>query len=65
MSAHIDKFTAYVEGIDTSEIQCEQCSNELTQVFAEVVRSDAKGPYAKWRGHCDKCDKEMWSKEVR
>jgi uncharacterized protein with PIN domain len=65
MSAHRDKFTTYVEALPPSQIICEQCAAQLTQVFAEVIKSDAQGPYAKWRGHCDRCDKEMWSKEVR
>jgi uncharacterized protein with PIN domain len=65
MSAKRDSFLDRWEFVESDDIVCEQCGEVLTQVFAEVVNEDKEGPYGKCRGHCDKCDKEMWSEVIR
>ena len=65
MSAKADHFHEFVDAVGEDDIRCDSCDSVLTQIFAEVIHTDSSGMFAMWRGHCVKCDKEMWSKKVR
>jgi hypothetical protein len=66
MSATRDRHSLYYADTDECEdVVCETCGTMLTQLFAEVHHQDSQGAYAKFRGHCPKCNDEKWSEKLR